>query len=190
MKTLLLDAGHGGMINGLYQTSGKRSPVWNDGTQLFEGELNRQIKARIFELCHFDGIRYVDINPQQTDLSLQDRVTKANTYNSKESIFVSLHSNAGGGTGCEVFIAEQHSTTSKQMAESVEANYKNFFPNERWRGIRKKNFYVIKNTSMPAILVESFFMDTEAECKVYLMSAKGRDKIAHWIYSSIKKFLI
>lgn len=190
MKTLLLDAGHGDVLNGIPQTSGKRSPIWQDGTQLFEGEFNRQIKARIFEFCSFDGLRYVDINPQQTDLSLKDRVNKANTYNSSESIFVSIHANAGGGTGCEVFIAENHSTTSKDLAKSVEAGYKTFFPMERWRGIKEKDFYVIKNTKMPAILIEAFFMDTEAECKKYLMTLKGRDVIAHWIYASIKKYLI
>ena len=95
MKTLLLDAGHGGMINGQYQTQGKRSPVWSDGSQLFEGEFNRQIKSKIMELCQMDGLKYVDINPQQTDLSLQDRVRYANTYDASESIFLSIHANAG-----------------------------------------------------------------------------------------------
>ena len=39
MKTIILDAGHGGMINGKYQTKGKRSPVWEDGSVLYEGDL-------------------------------------------------------------------------------------------------------------------------------------------------------
>ena len=43
MKTIILDAGHGGLINGVYQTKGKRSPIWPDGRQLFEGVFNRQI---------------------------------------------------------------------------------------------------------------------------------------------------
>ena len=34
---VLLDAGHGGMVNGNYVTPGKRSPKWNDLPQLFEG---------------------------------------------------------------------------------------------------------------------------------------------------------
>lgn len=190
MKTLLIDAGHGGIINGQYQTLGKRSPVWSDGSQLFEGEFNRQIKSRIMEFCQMDGLKYVDINPQQTDLSLQNRVRYANTYNTKESIYLSIHANAGGGTGCEVFVAEVSSQTSKDIAYSIEANYKEFFPNERWRGVKNKNFYVVKNTRMPAVLVECFFMDTERECKEYLMTSRGRDMIAHWLYSSIKKYLI
>lgn len=188
-KVVLLDAGHGGMINGLYQTSGKRSPVWEDGSVLYEGECNRAIKSRVMEMLHMEGIRYVDINPQQTDLSLQDRVSKANTYNSNESIFVSIHSNAGGGTGCEVFTSENCSESSTKLAKLFEEKYSSYFPNERWRGIRKRNFYVVKNTNMPAVLIESFFMDTEEECKVYLMSRAGRDQIAKWIFDSIKTFL-
>jgi hypothetical protein len=38
---VLLDAVHDRIINGEYKTLGKRSPVWSDGTQLFEGECNR-----------------------------------------------------------------------------------------------------------------------------------------------------
>ena len=49
MKTVILDAGHGGIIAGEYQTAGKRSPVWSDGTILYEGEFNRAIKARVIE---------------------------------------------------------------------------------------------------------------------------------------------
>jgi N-acetylmuramoyl-L-alanine amidase len=190
MKTLLLDAGHGGMINGKYQTLGKRSPFWSDGSQLFEGEFNRQIKSRIMELCQMDGLKYVDINPQQTDLSLQNRVRYANTYDANESIFLSIHANAGGGTGCECFVAEVSSQTSKDMANSIATNYKTFFPNERWRGVKNKNFYVVKNTKMPAVLVECFFMDTQRECKEYLMTSRGRDMIAHWLYKSVKNYLI
>ena len=44
---VILDAGHGGLINGVYQTSGKRSPVWSDGTQYFEGVGNREIYEKL-----------------------------------------------------------------------------------------------------------------------------------------------
>lgn len=38
---VILDAGHG------YNTKGKRSPVWSDGSQLFEWEFNRDVVKRI-----------------------------------------------------------------------------------------------------------------------------------------------
>jgi len=188
IKTILLDAGHGGMINGKYQTQGKRSPEWEDGSILYEGEFNRAIKSRVMEMLQNASVSYVDINPQQTDLSLEDRVDYANTYKS-DSLYISIHANAGGGTGCEVFTAESCSSTSTALANEIASQYSTFFPNERWRGVKKRDFYVIKNTAMPAVLIECFFMDTERECKEYLMTKEGRDQIAKWVFSSIKTFL-
>ncbi len=68
MKTIILDAGHGGMINGKYQTKGKRSPTWEDGSVLYEGECNRQIKDRVMELMQFHNMPYYDVNPEQIDI--------------------------------------------------------------------------------------------------------------------------
>jgi len=186
-KTILIDSGHGGVIAGHYQTSGKRSPIWEDGSVLYEGEFNRAIKYRLKEMFQFSGYPYVDINPQDTDLSLEDRVNIANGYDN--SIYVSIHANAGGGTGCEVFTAVNCSDNSTKLANSIADNYDNYFTGERWRGVKKKDFYVVKYTKMPAVLVECFFMDTEKECKKYLMTAQGRDQIAKWIYTSITKYL-
>jgi len=187
IKTVLLDAGHGGMTNGSYSTKGKRSPKFEDGTQLFEGEFNRAIKYRLMEMFQMDGIPYVDINPQQTDLSLDDRVDYANVFD--DSIYVSIHANAGGGTGCEAFTSVNCSSNSTKLAKSIEYSYTSCFPQERWRGVKKKDFYVVKHTKMPAVLIECFFMDTEKECKKYLMTKAGRDQIAKWIHMGITGFL-
>ena len=45
MVKILLDNGHG------YDTPGKRSPIWPDGSQLFEWEFNRvdKIASKLFE---------------------------------------------------------------------------------------------------------------------------------------------
>jgi N-acetylmuramoyl-L-alanine amidase len=185
--TILLDAGHGGVIDGQYQTSGKRSPIWEDGSVLYEGEFNRAVKARLKEMLQLKGIKYVDINPQDTDLDLSERVAVANTYDN--SLYVSIHANAGGGKGCEVFTSENCSANSTRMAECLQSQYAPHFYGERWRGIKKRDFYVVKHTKMPAVLVECFFMDTEQECKKYLMTRPGREQIAKWIFSSIIDYI-
>ena len=120
MKTIVLDSGHAGMSQNVYGTPGKRSPIWDDGQVLYEGECNRQIKARVMELMRFQDMPYYDCCPEQTDISLAERVNRANKIDN--SLFVSLHSNAGGGTGCEVFISENCSKKSEQMAKNVEDN--------------------------------------------------------------------
>jgi N-acetylmuramoyl-L-alanine amidase len=187
MKTILLDAGHGGCIAGHYQTSGKRSPIWEDGSVLYEGEFNRSIKARLKEMFQLEGVDYVDINPQDTDLSLEDRVDFANEY--RNSVYVSIHANAGGGTGCEVFTAVNCSGSSTKLANCIAAQYGPHFYGERWRGVKKKDFYVVKHTKMPAVLIECFFMDTEKDCKKYLMTRHGREQIAKWLFTSIMDYL-
>ena len=95
--TWLLDPGHGGLIDGVYQTAGKRSPAFPDGSVLYEGVFNRDVVSRILALCHgkFDTVNLVDTNE---DLSLRHRVTKANLLHkeNKNSVYVSVHANAFG----------------------------------------------------------------------------------------------
>ena len=184
-ETVILGAGHGGIISGAYQTPGKRSPVWSGGAQLFEGEFNRAVKARIKEKLFFDGIKYVDINPEEIDISLNERVKRANKI--KDSFFVSIHANAGGGTGSEIFISENASFKSQKIAFAAEDEYKNIFNGLKWRGIKRANFTVIKKTIMPAVLFECFFMDNKKECKEILLTEGGRDLCAEWIYKTILK---
>lgn len=66
---ILLDAGHGGMVAGKYQTKGKQ---WEypDGTVIHEGEFNRAIKARVKERLYAEGIEYIDVNPDDYDTPL------------------------------------------------------------------------------------------------------------------------
>ena len=51
---------------------------------------------------------------------------------------------------------------------------------------KESNFYVLKNTAMPAILSENFFMTNEAECRL-LMSEEGRDRIAKIHFEMIQE---
>ncbi len=188
--TIILDSGHGGSIDNIYQTPGKRSPIFDDGTQLFEGVLNRQIKYRLIEYFEFYNIPYIDVSPGDIDISLDDRVNNANEYYLKNNncFYLSLHSNAGGGTGSEVYIANNASQKSLEIAQSIE-KYHNLYYDIRFRGIKNKNFHVLAKTYMPSVLVEYFFFDNEKECRTILQKREGRDYIAYWIFNSLKKFL-
>ena len=65
---VLLDNGHGGLINGVYQTPGKRSPTWSDGSVLYEGEFNRAIVHGIIKELIKLNIPYVNICPEDEDI--------------------------------------------------------------------------------------------------------------------------
>ncbi|KOS08164.1 cell wall hydrolase [Flavobacterium akiainvivens] len=190
---VLLDNGHGGLINGVYQTPGKRSPIWADGSQLFEGEFNRAIVNGIIEQLTVLKIPYVNIAPEYTDITLEERVKRANSYYGSPCFYVSVHSNAGGGTGSEIFTTPGQ-TKSDSIATVFAGVYKEVFPERKFRADlsdgdpdKEANFYVIKNTKMPAILTENFFMDNEDECKNLLMTKAGRQRVVDYHVKSIVK---
>ena len=119
--TWLLDPGHGGFIDGIYQTAGKRSPEFPDGSRLYEGEFNRDVVSRIMDLCsgmwgekgmyfkkdgapirrkHWDRFAVDAINLVDTeeDTPLRRRVSDANKIHREKGncIYVSVHANAFG----------------------------------------------------------------------------------------------
>lgn len=180
---VLLDNGHGGLINGTYQTPGKRSPVWDNGSQLYEGEFNRAIVNGIVQELTFLQIPYYNIAPEYIDTPLTTRVKRANLYAEEPCFLVSVHANAGGGSGAEIY-----STKGATQADSVAAifaeSFAETFPDRKLRTDfsdgdpdKESNFYILKNTKMPAILTENFFMDNEEECRNILMTKEGRQKI-------------
>lgn len=93
---VLLDAGHGGMVNGKYVTAGKRSPKWSDLPQLFEGVQNREIVALIKSKLTAANIRFTDIVNSNNDISLKSRSVKANSIYAKDksAIYISIHADA------------------------------------------------------------------------------------------------
>lgn len=186
MKTVILDFGHGGMINGEYQTCGKRSPSYN-GKVYYEGVGNRMIGALVIEQLNDLGIPYLIVSDQQSDNSLDNRCIRANHFYdtvSTDCFLVSNHSNAGGGCGSE-FFKFRGSVKGLEYAKVFEHYYKDEFLDYKNRGIKTANFQMLRDTKMPAVLLEFFFMDNEYECKNFLMRREGRALIANCITRSI-----
>jgi len=191
-KVWLLDPGHGGLDeNGKYVTSGKRSPVWPDGSQYFEGVGTRDIVRRIAEGAVKRGIttKYIVEPDNQKDVSLTARVDLANRLykTHKNALYLSIHSNGhstAAAHGWEVW------TSMGETLSDVYAGHLFSFAQAKWpkRAMRKDmrdgnpdkdaNFYVVKYTNMPAVLSENFFHTNEDECKNILMTAEGRQSIA------------
>jgi len=195
----ILDNGHGGMISGVYQTPGKRSPVWPDGTQLFEGEFNRAIVDRLVKMCESNNIDYINLVATPKDISLSERVSTANRLaksSEKPCIYVSIHANGfsdESANGWEVFTSPGE-TKSDKIATVLYEKAKAEFPERKMRTStadgdpdKESNFYVLVNTSMPAILSENFFMTNSKECHEILMSESGRDRVAKIHFEMIQQ---
>ncbi len=195
MMTIILDNGHG------CNTLGKRSPVWSDGRQLFEWEFNRAIVKRIAATLERERIRYHILVPEKSDISLKERVRRVNTYyrtHNQDAFLLSIHANAGGGTGWEAWTS-RGTTKSDRIASIFYMEAHKSFGDE-WKirtdwtdndEDKEADFYILKNTLCPAVLTENFFMDTERDCR-YIMSERGRQVIAdmhvHAIHRIIKMY--
>ena len=201
--TWLLDAGHGGINpdTGEYVTAGKRSPIWqNNGvnmSQYFEGVGNRQIVDKIAKNLDKLNIPYFKICDSWEDVSLNERVRKANKLEVvfKNCVYLSIHSDAFTKESANGYSAytSKGETQSDKIAEVFLDNMQINFPKRKLRkdtrdGDKDKeaNFYVLKNTTCPAVLIENFFMTNFTECKL-LLNPKFQDKIAFCHSESIKQ---
>lgn len=165
-RTVILDNGHGGLINGIYQTSGKRSPNWDKGV-LFEGMFNRWVVNRIIEKLDRKKIPYYHISPEFTDTTLETRTNRANLiFDQNPDVWIlSIHANAGGGTGIEGFTTLGQKT-SDGIGDLVLRNLKDDMIGTSMRfdwsdGDRdkEKDYYILKRPMAPAFLIECGFMD-------------------------------
>lgn len=188
---LILDPGHG------IETPGKRSPVWEDGRQLLEYEFNYDIATRIREAVKGE-IFVINTREDEHDVSLNKRVYIANSYKDfsfDKILFLSIHANLGGGTGWEVFTSKGEDESDEYATIFYEEMVKQF-PDMKFRTDtvdgdpdKESQFYVLRNTKIPAVLTENFFMDTlNPDCEL-IMSEEGRVKIADAHVSAIRRII-
>lgn len=178
---ILIDAGHGGWHDGKYMTPPKNGK-WYDHKEFifYEGVNNRIIADLLGAALKEKGIDFEFIHHEYIDISLSDRVKKANSIGG--DLFISIHSNAGKGKGFE-FYTTVGQTKADAFAEKFVKQFEKDFPEWGVRkdrtdgdGDRERDFYVIKHTNMPAVLMELLFFDEIAQAK-FLLSDEGRDRI-------------
>ncbi|MFZ5651926.1 MAG: N-acetylmuramoyl-L-alanine amidase [Bacillota bacterium] len=151
LKTIVIDPGHGG------SDPGAVAPDYH------EKNLNLKISKKIVnELlpyqCTVKLTRKSDIY-----VGLAARAEFANSLNA--NFFVSVHVNAGGGTGFESFIHWTAPELTGQYQDTVHgrvASYLDSFGIAD-RGEKRADFAVLRLTKMPAILLENLFIDNNRD---------------------------
>ncbi|MBI5273753.1 MAG: N-acetylmuramoyl-L-alanine amidase [Chlamydiales bacterium] len=140
------------------------------------------------------GYRVTLTRYDDTFVTLKDRAKFANMSNA--SLFVSVHYNAAKNTsahGIEVYYYpdsqdKNRVAKSKCLAQYVLAKML-AITGATSRGIKPGNFGVIRETQMPAILVEGGFITNPKEAKL-LGDRKYLDKLAFAISEGIDRFIM
>lgn len=187
---IILDAGHG------FNTAGKRSPVWPDGSQLFEWEFNRCVVRRIQNKLMSLNIPTTILIPEARDISLKMRVERANRIFAfhPDAFLVSVHGNAGGGEGWEGWTAIGETESDKilgffyNQARSILYGYKIRSDYSDGDPDKESEFYILAKTLCPAVITENLFYDDPEECK-FMLSDFGRALIAKLHVLAIQDYL-
>ncbi|MDJ0652194.1 MAG: N-acetylmuramoyl-L-alanine amidase [Simkaniaceae bacterium] len=179
-QLIVIDPGHGGFDIGARVRS------------VQEKALALKTATLVRQYLHQKGYRVILTRSRDVSISLAKRTTIAN--NTKSKVFVSIHYNAFKNPqvkGIEVYYYNRGSKwrqkASKKLAQLVldgmiaSTGAKN-------RGIKTGNFHVIRETNMPAILVEGGFM-TNSQEHSNLSDQKYVEKMALSIANAIEKYL-
>lgn len=166
MVKIVLDAGHG------LSTPGKRTP---DGEREWSFN-NKVVLAAIDKLRKYENVEIlrVDDPTGKTDISLNIRTNKANAFNG--DVYIACHHNANTGTwgpwtGVETYTHNHSQVKSEKIAEVIHALVVKAVGLQD-RGVKKQNFHVLRETSMPAILIEGGFMDSYIDINVLRDNSK------------------
>jgi N-acetylmuramoyl-L-alanine amidase len=174
---VFLDAGHGGIdtkkkLPYNYTTYPSKCFQHNNAKfhgygWFFEGLFNREVAAKIEQYLKDWGMSVINVYDPVIDISLNKRVLKANmaASNYQASLFLSIHGNAATPTarGFEVFTSIGQ-TKADIYAEFLFNEVKEAFPKWVYRmdtidndPDKEANFFVLSQTSMPAVLSENGF---------------------------------
>ena len=108
--------------------------------------------------------------------SLEQRCNAANNFGAER--YISIHANAGGGHGTEVYTYQGKEV---EFARNILNNLVSLGFTDR--GIKGEGLYVTHYTNMPACLVEVCFCDTQSDIDLY--NGIGSDKISDAIVKGI-----
>ena len=175
---VFLDAGHGGIdpVTKKYQalTGGKQfthpSGTFHEGRTFYEGVFNRQLAGLLEQALRAQGVDVVKVYHPTTDTTLQNRVDTANTHHAlvREGVFVSIHANAAntkargfsiwttkGRTASDALASSIFQAVDSALGKTIQMRQ------DRTDGDHdyEENFFVLRNTRMPSVLIETLFFD-------------------------------
>lgn len=177
---IILDPGHGGS---------------DEGAKIhyfMEKRLTLMTTLLVRKYLEEMGYRVIMTRSKDVFIPLHRRASIANK--TKAVLFASIHYNSSPSSeahGIEVFYHSSSDTKrakeSRALASSVLGELITH-TNALSRGVKSGNFHVIRETSMPAILIEGGFMTNQEE-RTNLRDKRYLEKISKGIATGIDKYL-
>ena len=186
MIKIAIDAGHG--VN----TAGKRCLKAIDPKQTREWTLNDRIADKLEKLLkgYKCEVLRTDDTIGKTDVSLEDRVEKANKW--EADIFISIHHNAGingksGGGTVVYYYGSENKSDANSLYNAVTG--KTGLVGNRSSKIKNYGYHVLKYTNAPAFLLENGFMDSTVDTPIILTedhATKTAEGVLGFLVSTLK----
>src|SRR5204863_3970716 len=129
-----------------------------------------------------NGYRVVMTRESDVFVPLGTRVAIANSY--RNAIFVSVHFNSAGRSGADGIETYFYDRDSLPLASAIHHFVAGGAPSPN-RGVRRRGYYVLRKTKVPAVLVECGFLTNPTEA-AYAQNATYRQKLAEEIAAGVR----
>ncbi|MCE5287328.1 MAG: N-acetylmuramoyl-L-alanine amidase [Pelosinus sp.] len=180
-KVIVVDPGHGGSNPGAVANNDR------------EADNNLAVGLKLKDKLSAAGAKVIltrstdrTVAPEGSSLGqeLESRVSLAETNHA--DMFISIHSNENPDSSIAGAMTFYHSAKSPQLALSVQSELIKA-TGAVDKGTSPATYYVLRNTSMPGILVEMGFVSNAAEAG-RLQNDSYQNNIAQGIYAGVVKY--
>jgi N-acetylmuramoyl-L-alanine amidase len=167
---VVIDPGHGGFDRGGIP-----------GQRVAEKTMTLDVALRLRNVLRARGYHVIMTRDTDVFVPLPTRVAIANSY--RHAIFVCIHFNAArrrSANGIETYF---YGKDSLPLASAIHYFVAGGAPTPN-RGVRRRGYYVLRKTRVPAVLVECGFLTNPFETR-YVLNASYRQKLADEIARGI-----
>jgi len=173
---VVIDPGHGGFDPGAVGIGG-----------LQEKNIVLPVSIQVAQILEQQGVSTIMTRRVDREIDLEPRVQIAERANA--TLFVSIHANAISLSRPDVNGIETYYTSAQgqQFARVIHSSLLRATGGPD-RGVRQARFYVLRNTSMPAVLVETGFV-TGAQDAPRLADPAYQTRVAQGIAQGILQYI-
>ncbi|SFN56229.1 N-acetylmuramoyl-L-alanine amidase [Algoriella xinjiangensis] len=174
-KTIVIDAGHGG------------SDVGSKNNAIVESQFTLEIAKKIQQLAKEKNIEVILTRDEDKIVDFENRLSKINSI--KPDLVISLHVNNSQNrttNGSEVFIYKNNTDEKTAQIGSDLAELISFNSIEN-RGLKKQNFRILRDSQVPAFLLELGFASNDKDIEV-LKAADYQKQLAEKIVNYLENY--